>query len=93
MNTDTYQFVLALSGSVIMLLLISISFFLRMQISATKTLTESVNVLNTSVEVLRNNQDNINHSCTDRHKTLDRRVDRYGATIVDHEKRIIKLER
>jgi len=93
MNSETYQFVLAVVGPIMVLLLAIIGFFLRQQVTATKMLTDTVNILNTSVEVLRNNHSNFSVTDNERHSIVNRRLDSHSEKINDHEKRIIKLER
>ncbi|WP_299576709.1 hypothetical protein [uncultured Sunxiuqinia sp.] len=93
MNSETYQFILAVVGPIMVILLGIIGFFLRQQVSVTKTLTDTVNVLNTSVEVLRTNHNHFSTSDIERHKIIDRTLEAHSDKISDHEKRIIKLEK
>ena len=93
MNTDSYQYILGLSGGLISILLIIIGFFLRQQINATKSLTESVNLLKTSVEVLKASQSSYSENERERHEVIERRLNNHHDTLSDHEKRILKLER
>ena len=92
MSPETYQFVLSMSGAIISLLLLILGFFIRLQIIATKSLTNSVNSLVTSVEVLKTQQDNNDRGCITKHAVVDRRLDSHSEKINDHEKRLTRLE-
>lgn len=85
---DWTNFILTVSGAIITFLLTGIGYFLRKQIKATEILSELVATLNTSVELLKNNQGNFTANCTFRHDVINKRLDGHSEKINRHEKEI-----
>lgn len=88
MSTELYEFILALSGSLIALLLLVIGFFLRRQVKVTETLNLSVVSLQTSVELLKNNQE----FHAEKHETIDKRLDAHSIRLSKHERAITEIK-
>lgn len=85
---DWTNFILATAGSLIVLLLGVIGYFLRRQIKATEILSDLVAILNTSVELLKNNQSNFTTNCFSRHQVIDNRLNQHSEKINRHETEI-----
>ena len=80
--------ILAIAGTLITFLLTVIGYFLRRQIKATEILADLVATLNTSVELLKNNQGNFSANCQFRHDVIDKRLHNHSESINRHEKEI-----
>ena len=89
---DVTNLILSLAGSTIVALLTVIGYFLRRQIKATEILSDLVATLNTSVELLKNNQGNFSANCSFRHDVIDKRLNSHSDKINQHEKEIAVLQ-
>ena len=85
---DWTNFILTIVGFLIVGLLGAIGYFLRRQIKATETLSDLGAILNTSVELLKNNQSNFTTNCYSRHQVIDNRLNQHSEKIHRHEKEI-----
>lgn len=85
---DWTNIILAIAGTLITFLLTVIGYFLRRQIKATEILADLVATLNTSVELLKNNQGNFSANCNFRHEVIDKRLNNHSDKINRHEKEI-----
>lgn len=92
MEQTGYELLLWVSGAFISVLLAFIGYFLRKHVSATETLTLSVNVLNVTVMELKTNQDNYITANADKHRSLDITLDRITQVIAQHDQSITQLQ-
>jgi len=79
------KIILSLAGSLILLLLGVIGYFLKQQIGASNALTEAVNLLNANVMVLQSQQD-------DSHPRIERRLNNHADRLDNQDKRIVRVE-
>ena len=90
---ELVDFIISVSGALVILLLAIIGYFMRKQIAVTEGLTASVNALNTTVQVMRNNESNMLLNCSSRHSVVDRRFDAHSERDKGHLKAIEDLKR
>lgn len=92
MTQSFFQFVLAVSGTIIMILLAAVAYFLKKWAEATDSLTQSVNDLKTSVELLKLNQGNFDKTCFNKHLTIDNRLNAHSEKLEEHSQAIAELK-
>ncbi len=89
---DLSNLVLSISGILIVMLLGIIGFFLKKQITVVECLTDSVNALNVSMELVRNNESNFRLTCGLRHTNIDKTMDNHKARLDKHANEIALLQ-
>lgn len=82
---ETLKLILIIAGGVISVLLLTIGYFIRQQITASTVLAEAVNNLTVNVRILQSQQD-------DRHPVTERRLNAHAERLDEHESRIVKIE-
>ena len=85
---DFTDLTLKIAGVIITGLLVVIGYFLKRQIKAIETLSDLVSTLNTSAELLKNNQGNFSINCNTRHGLIDKRLNSHSFKIQKHEKEL-----
>jgi len=89
---DYSNIFLSISGFLIVMLLGIIGFFLRQQIGVIKSLTDSVNSLNTSLAVVRSNETHFRSTCVVTHSKVDDLLTKHGERLDQHEIAITTLQ-
>lgn len=89
---QTYMTITIVISSVLSLLMGIIIIFLRQQINTTKSLNDSVNILNNVVGNLETKTSYNERYCSEKHQVLDRRVDQHSAKIRAHDIDIANLK-
>jgi hypothetical protein len=77
--------ILSISGILITMLLAIIGFFLKRQVSVVECLTDSVNALNVSMEVVRNNEINYKVNCGTRHSGINKTLETHQNRLEDQK--------
>ena len=77
--------ILSLAGALILLLLAIIGYFLKQQITASQALTDAVNSLTTTVQVMQARQE-------DQHPVIESRLTSHGKRLDCHDKQITVIE-
>jgi hypothetical protein len=89
---EYYSVFFSFAGTLIVLLLAIIGFFLRQQITVIQILTDTVNALKTSMEVVHVNEENLRSSCALKHAVVDRRLDSHGVRLDKSDITVAQLE-
>lgn len=82
---ESLKLILFISGSLILVLLALVGFFLRQQVIVSQNLTEAVNELTIAINVIQSQE-------KDRHPVHERRLNEHSSRIADHERRIGVIE-
>jgi len=89
---EYYSIFFSFAGALIIILLAIIGFFLRQQISVIQILTDTVNALKTSMEIVHVNEENLKTSCGLKHAVLDRRLDSHSVRLDKIDISVAQLE-
>jgi outer membrane murein-binding lipoprotein Lpp len=92
MDTEIYKLLLAIAGTLIVLLLGIIGFFLQKHIKVIELLATAVNALNVTVKLLQNDQQNTRSNCTTSHKVVNSRLNAHAAKLQEHGTAITELK-
>lgn len=82
---ESLKLILFISGSLILVLLALVGFFLRQQVIVSQNLTEAVNELTIAINVIQSQE-------KDRHPVHERRLNEHSSRISDHERRLGVIE-
>lgn len=82
---ESLKLIFFISGSLILVLLAVVGFFLRQQVIVSQKLTEAVNELTIAINVIQSQEN-------DRHPIHERRLNEHATRINDHEKRMSVIE-
>jgi len=93
MDTSVLSFVVAVCGSIIVLLLTVVAYFVKKFIIKVEELTTAVNELRLTVDGARIIQNNFEKNCNGNHLVVNKRLDDHAKTLKDHGERITKLEK
>jgi len=92
MTETLAYFLLSGCGTIIMLLLAAIVYFLKKLISSNTSLSESVDSLKTIVALLESNNTNTNKACIATHLTVNTRLNSHAKRLNEHGESIAKLQ-
>lgn len=82
---ESLKLILFISGSLILVLLAVVGFFLRQQVTVSQNLTNAVNELTVAINVIQSQE-------KDRHPVHERRLNEHSTRITNHENRIRVIE-
>jgi hypothetical protein len=92
MDAETYKFILGAAGVLIMVLLGIVGFFMQKHITVIEELVKAVNGLNTTVTLLKSDQENSSENCSALHSIINKRLNAHSQKISETQIGLEKLK-
>jgi len=92
MTEILYKTLLSISGSVILLLIGILGYFLKQNIAVLKNVTEALQSFREDYIQTKEKVSNMQEGCKDRHKIIDHRLNSHAKRLDQHEKDIAVLQ-
>lgn len=92
MTEQLYITLLSISGTIILLLLATLGYFAKQNITVLKNVSEALQQFSVDYSATKERVTNLQDNCRDRHKVIDHRLNKHGERLDKAENKIGILE-